>query len=180
MATTYTLISSNVLASSASSVTFSSIPSTYTDLVLRWSCRSDNATIWVNYARLKINTNSALSSITYIAGNGATASSFTASGIGTTGFYPITNAAGSVMSNSAGNTSNTFDNVEIYIPSYTASHNKPLSTYGVAEQNATTAYIVAGAGLERSTSAITSLTIINDGANFVTNSSFYLYGVKNA
>jgi hypothetical protein len=180
MASSRILISSQTLGSSAASVTFSSIPSTYTDLCVKWSTRSDNATIWVNYARLKINTNSGVSSITYIAGNGATASSFNASAIGSTGFYPITNAAGSVMSNSAGNTTSTFDNVEIYIPSYTASQNKPLSTYGVAEQNATTAYIVAGAGLERSTSAITSLTIINDGVNFVTNSTFYLYGIKNS
>lgn len=180
-ANTYTLISSNVLASSAASVTFSSIPATYTDLVLRLSTRGDNATIWNNYLRLKINATSALSSITYIAGTGAAASSFTASGIGSTGFYPITNAAGSVMSNSAGNTASTFDNIEIYIPSYTATQNKPLSTFGVAEQNATTAYIVAGAGLERTTAAITTLTLQQDAAtNFVTGSSFYLYGIKNS
>ena len=41
MPSTYTLISSNVLASSAASVTFSAIPSTYTDLVVRASIRSD-------------------------------------------------------------------------------------------------------------------------------------------
>ena len=40
-ANTYTLISSNVLGSSAASVTFSSIPATYTDLVLRVSARTD-------------------------------------------------------------------------------------------------------------------------------------------
>ena len=40
---TYTLISSNVLSSSAASVTFSSIASTYTDLVLRVSARDDRA-----------------------------------------------------------------------------------------------------------------------------------------
>ena len=45
MATTYTLITSQTLASSAASVTFSSIPSTYTDLVLRVSARTDNAAV---------------------------------------------------------------------------------------------------------------------------------------
>ena len=41
-ANTYTLISSNVLASSAATVTFSSIPATYTDLVLRVSARNND------------------------------------------------------------------------------------------------------------------------------------------
>jgi len=43
MANTYTLIESQVLGSSAASVTFSAIPATYTDLVLRYSARHNNA-----------------------------------------------------------------------------------------------------------------------------------------
>ena len=180
MPSTYQLISSNVLGSSAASVTFSAIPSTYTDLVLRCSTRGDNATIWQSYPRLRINGSSAVSTMRYIAGNGATASSFDASAIGSTGFYPITNAAGNVMSDSAGNTASTFDSIEFYIPSYTANQNKPLSSFGAAEQNATTAYIVAGAGLERTTAAITTLLISNIVGNFVSGSSFYLYGLKSS
>ena len=42
MANTYTLISSNVLSSSAASVTFSAIPATYTDLVVKTSVRETN------------------------------------------------------------------------------------------------------------------------------------------
>ena len=180
-ANTFTLIGSNVLTSAAATITFSSIPATYTDLMLKMSTRGDNATIWNNYVRLKINATSGVSTIRYIAGTGAATSSFDATAIGSTGFYPITNAAGSVMSDSAGNTATTFDNTEIYIPYYTAAQNKPLSTFGVAEQNAATAYIVAGAGLERTTSAITTLTLQQDAAtNFVTGSSFYLYGIKNS
>jgi len=45
MPSTYTLISSNVLGSSAASVTFSAIPSTYTDLVLRISARGLDAAL---------------------------------------------------------------------------------------------------------------------------------------
>ena len=45
MPATYTLIASNTLSSSAASVTFSAIPATYTDLVLRWSSRTDNASV---------------------------------------------------------------------------------------------------------------------------------------
>ena len=40
---TYTLISSNVLTTAAASVTFSSIPATFTDLVLRMSAQADGA-----------------------------------------------------------------------------------------------------------------------------------------
>jgi hypothetical protein len=181
MASSRTLIESQTLASSAASVTFSSIPATYTDLVLRWSSRGNQATIWQSYPRLKINNSpSAVASVTYIAGNGATASSFTAVAISTSGQYPITNSAGNIMSNSAGNTTSTFDSVEIYIPSYTVAQNKPFSMIGAGEQNATTAYIVGSAALERNTSAITSLVIINDTGNFVSGSSFYLYGLKNS
>jgi hypothetical protein len=36
MANTYTPIASNTLGASAASVTFSAIPATYTDLVMRW------------------------------------------------------------------------------------------------------------------------------------------------
>jgi len=48
---TYTLISSNVLTSSAASVTFSSIPATYTDLVVRLSARATTtaSNIWVTF-----------------------------------------------------------------------------------------------------------------------------------
>ena len=43
MANTYTLISSNVLGSSAASITFSAIPATYTDLVVRVTSRVDRS-----------------------------------------------------------------------------------------------------------------------------------------
>ena len=45
MPATYTLIASNTLSSAAASVTFSAIPATYTDLVLRYSARSDGASV---------------------------------------------------------------------------------------------------------------------------------------
>jgi hypothetical protein len=45
MANTYTLIASNTLGASAASVTFSAIPSTYTDLVVRYSAASCDAAV---------------------------------------------------------------------------------------------------------------------------------------
>jgi hypothetical protein len=77
---------------------------------------------------------------------------------------------------------NTFGSAEIYIPSYTASQNKPLSTFGVVENNSAAGgdtEIDAWANLYRDTAAISSIAI-NARATFAAGSSFYLYGIKNS
>lgn len=166
---TYTLISSQVLGSSAASVTFSSIPQTYKDLVLRVSARSDAASITENFS-LTFNGSSASNySFTYIQGDGSSPISTNQSNVAR-----ISERA--AVGNGA--TSNTFGNSEIYIPSYTLSQYKPISSIGVGETNGSTAYIQANAGLWSVTSAITSITFnIQNGTNILSGSSFYLYGV---
>jgi hypothetical protein len=173
MANTYTLISSNVLSSSASSVTFSSIPSTYTDLVLKISSRgsvSANQTFLVSFNGAP---SGSLYSTTELIGEGSTA------------FSQRTNSYSSVeayaLSNDSGTTANTFNNIEVYVPSYTASQNKPISLFGVKENNSASVNVIdADAALWRSTSAITSIVIAQGGGSFVSGSSFYLYGIKNS
>ena len=172
MATTYTLISSNTLSSSAASVTFSSIPSTYTDLVLKLSTRTDLADTSVNI---------------YTTFNGDTATNYSGT--------RVANYAGGADSARNSNqtkfslgpwsegtnlTANTFANSELYIPSYTASQNKPVSVNDAVENNATSAYVIATANLWRNTAAITSITMAPYSGNFVSGSSFYLYGIKNS
>ena len=175
MANTYTLISSNVLGSSAATVTFSSIPATYTDLVLRISARGDQA----NYSEiilLEFNGSAAANySYTAIRANSSTADSVRGSGqtYGRVGY-----------ANSGNSTVNTFGSAEIYIPSYIVSQNKPLSGIGMSENNSSTAgeaWITPYATLWSNTSAITSIKVspIN-GPNWVSGSSFYLYGIKNS
>lgn len=173
MATTYTLISSNVLTGSAASVTFSSIPSTYTDLVIRLSARSDRAATSNN---LTMNLNGATTnySVTYLNQNGTTVASARSSG--DTYVY-----LGAIQGSTT--TANTFTVSEIYIPSYTVSQNKPFSSGTAYENNATSPYEQnANAHLWSSTAAITSITLKSgDGSfNFVSGSSFYLYGIKNS
>ena len=169
---TYTLISSNVLSSSAASVTFSSIPQSYTDLVIRGSSRSATA-----------GSNGEI----VLTLNGSTASTYS-----NTKMYGADTTAGSNReSNSAriemfvnaasGSTTNVFSSHEIYIPSYTSSTNKPLSVSSALVQNNVdgTSYLAEVAGLRSNTAAITSVTITpTDG--FVSGSSFYLYGISNA
>jgi hypothetical protein len=175
MPNTYTLIASNTLGASATSVTFSAIPSTYTDLVLRLSLRGDQA----NYSEiilLEFNGSAAANySYTAIRANGSTADSVRGSAqtYGRVGY-----------ANSGNSTADTFGNAEIYIPSYTASQNKPFSGIGMSENNSATAgeaWITPYATLWSNTSAITSIKIspIN-GPNWVSGSSFYLYGIKNS
>jgi hypothetical protein len=175
MANTYTLIASNTLSSSAASVTFSSIPSTYTDLVLKYSARTDESGSVDSLCYLRFNSSSASNySVRVLRGSGSVADSL---GFSSQTYIRLTNGSDAVNA-----TSSTFANGEIYIPSYTVSQNKPLSAFTAMENNATEAYLVATAGLWSNTSAITSITvgIGNAGVNFVSGSSFFLYGIKNS
>jgi hypothetical protein len=175
MANTFTLISETVLSSSQATITFSSITSTYTDLVVRASVRcngtgfpdtNDNLRFWFNNSLTNIYSN------TYLEGTGSTTGSNTNS---------LSFIKGNYSANGSTSTSNTFSNIELYIPSYTVSQNKPLSLMTAQENNTTAAYIVATAGLFRSTTAISRIDIDSQNGNsFVSGSSFYLYGIKNS
>ena len=175
MPSTYTLISSNVLTSSAASVTFSAIPSTYKDLEVRFSARTDD-TSWAAYCWVTVNGASTNFSETYLRGNSATA---------TSGRDSAQSSWYQVRLNGANSDANTFGSASIYFPSYTASQNKPVSIISTNEGNTSTSgYVVmtATAALWSNTSAITSITIdaSTGGTNFVSGSSFYLYGIKNS
>jgi hypothetical protein len=171
MANTYTLISSNVLTSTEASVTFSSIPATYTDLVLRLAARSNtNSVDDLFYIRLNGVTTS-LYSFTNISGDGSSASSSSGSG------SPL---AFNYLLNGATSTANTFTNFELYIPSYTVSQSKPIGSFGARENNTSSALLLATASLFRSNSAISEITAFPGFGSFVSGSSFYLYGIKNS
>lgn len=170
MAPTYISIASTTLSSSAADITFSNIPGTYTDLVIRGSLRQDGAsTAAAYYIEFNASGGTAYSG-TDIRGNGSTASSTQ----GASGADLLIN-----FTNAANNTANVFTNFEIYIPSYAGSANKPLSAFSVLENNSTTGQIGAKAGLWQNSNAITSIKIFGvSGQNFVTNSSIHLYGIK--
>lgn len=169
MPVTYVSIASiTVTGSSTSDVTFSSIPQTYTDLVLRMSMRLDVSGVGNNTAISFNALSTNIFSGTYIFGNGSTASS---------GRYTASNAFYARVPGT-GATANTFSSNEIYIPNYTGTAQKPISQFNVVETNATAADIFAWADLANLTAAITSLTIA--GNNFVAGSSFHLYGIKSS
>jgi hypothetical protein len=170
---TYTLISSNVLTSSAASVTFSSIPATFTDLVLRASVRSDAAAT-VKETEIIFNadtaTNYSFTNVLGLGSNGEASQQFGTLAYGWTGKIAA-----------ASSTSDTFANVEIYIPSYTASQNKQISSNNINENNNSIVEATAAvAVLWRNNAAITSILFYPRASNFVSGSSFYLYGISNA
>lgn len=173
MASSRYLITSTTLSSSAASVTFSSIPATYTDLVLKVSARDTNATADNGQFRLRFNGDTATNySLTYLYGSGAAAGS---------GRYSNQTNAGLAFGSgdTAGNTSNTFTNMEIYIPNYTSTANKPFSSFSAPEQNGTNAYMALDAALYRGTSDISSIAI-SATTNYASGSTFTLYGLKNS
>ena len=167
---TMTLIASNTVGSGgASSVTFSSIPATYTDLVVKYSTRTTSALV---YGQVYVSFNGVTTNLSYryLEGSG----SATSSGNGTGKML-----AGS--GNGGTSTTNTFSNNELYIPNYASANNKSVSIDSVGENNATTIYADLNTGLWSSTAAITSIVFTTDASiNFVQYSTFYLYGINNS
>lgn len=170
MATTMKLIGSVTLGADAATVTFSSIPGGFSDLLCLATARSDAASN-TNSTFVRFNGAANDTNHTYrlLQGNGATASSSSGNGC-------------FVMEvPSSGLTASTFSNGEIYIPNYAGSANKSLSATYAQETNATTAYIGAVAGLWSSTAAITDIEWrINGTVKFKSGSSFYLYAISRA
>jgi hypothetical protein len=145
------------------SITFNSIPQTFTDLKVVISARIANAAI---AATINIGFNGAytLTSSRYAAGDGSTlTSSLSGSGL-----------IGDVSANSA--TANTFGTIDVYIPNYTSSNFKQYISDSVSENNAIVAYAELWAGLWRSSSAITSLSF-SALSNMMEHSTITLYGI---
>ena len=174
MPNTYTLISSNTLNSTTASVTFSAIPSTYTDLIVKCFVRGV-AVGTEDTLRVEINgLSTSIYSSTRMMGNGSspTSARFLR---GEGGLYFASTQESTT-------TANTFSNCELYIPNYLSTTLKVASGVSAPETNASTDTGVnsAYAGLANVTTAITSLTFITVAGSMASGSSFYLYGIKNS
>ena len=170
MANTYVKIATvTVGGGGASFMDFTSIPSTYTDLCLVASLRSDKPSYGFSNYSLSINGSTSTFTTRYIEGNGASATSGSTS----------TGASGNI--NGPASTASTFSNTQFYFPNYTSSANKSYSLDHVTEANATTAWMNLTAGLWSTTSAITSLTLTEGNSSvFAQYSTATLYGISNS
>jgi len=169
MALTYTAIATVTVGSGgAADIQFTSIPGTYTDLLLLLSLRSARVD---TDDTIRIDFNSFAGTNLQsrrIEGNGASAS--------------CANDASNISFRTleANPTASNFGNNVIYIPNYAGSNNKSVSIDNVTENNATTAWASLSAGLWSSSSAITAIKVFSaNSANLAQYSTATLYGIKN-
>ena len=153
-------------AGGAASMEFTSIPSTYTDLLVKVSARTNRAAP-VDGVNIAFNGSTSNFTGRYLESDGSSAYSGTS-----------TRIAASAVGNTA--TASTFGNSDIYIPNYTSSNNKSFSGDTVTENNATPALADLIAGLWSNSAAITSIALTPlIGTTFDQYSTAYLYGVSN-
>jgi hypothetical protein len=163
---TYTPIATTTLASAASSYTFSSIPQTYTDLIL------------------VANFDGSASSYNTLTFNGVGGTSYSKTRVLGTGGYTVSNRSTStssidgIMYNTAGTPITTILNVMNY--SNTTTYKTVLIKDSNQPDN-----VAAHVGLFRgstgsSTEAITSITLTKSTGNFTIGSTFSLYGISAA
>lgn len=168
MANTYTLISSSTVGSGgAATIDFTSIPSTYTDLLVKLSARNSYAAI-SDWVYIKFNNNTSNYSYRLLQGNGTSVASYN----------NTTQYSGDI--NSSTSSSNTFGNYEIYIPNYAGTNNKSYSTDAVTEDNGSNPLTDLVAGLWSNTSAINQITFTPRNGTFNQYSTAYLYGISNS
>jgi hypothetical protein len=166
-----TLIAHTELGSAQAEINFTSIPATFTDLLIVASTRSARSGS-LDGLRLRlgnggIDTGNNYSS-RFLQGFNGSVGSFTG---------PADRISG--MGNSASSaTANTFGSAYIYIPNYRSNVAKSVSLDSVSETNGTEAGQLISAGLWNSTSVVTNIRLFNDiGSNFAQYSSATLYGI---
>jgi hypothetical protein len=162
---TYTQIASTTLGSAASSVTFSSIAGTYTDLVIVVQAAVTTGSVAL---RMQFNSDTGANySSTWITGNGSAASSSRTSG---TTYMKIDENTG--MNTTLGQGLNII-NVMNYA-------NATTFKTALTRPNRADLGVDAFVGLWRSTAAINSITLLTSSSTFVSGSTFNLYGISAA
>ena len=161
---TYTPIATTSISSNTTAYTFSSIPSTYTDLVLI----------------LNVISTSTAGNYVYLQYNGDTGSNYSTT--------ILTGTGSSAISTRFNNRTNF--NIDYYATPNTEISNRIVSimnysnttTYktGLLRANRAGGGTDATVGLWRSTAAINSITVTHDTAQFAAGSMFTLYGIAAA
>lgn len=161
----YELIESNILTTSASSVTFSSIPQDYKHLQIRAVVQ---------------NSGTSLNKITF---NGDTGTNYD--------FHSLTGTGSSVTSAASNNvayldyrTAFTSDGANLFAPlildllDYSSTSKNSTARLFTGYDRVSFAQIMLRSGLWRNTAAVTSITFDANTQQFVSGSRFSLYGVR--
>jgi hypothetical protein len=169
----------NVSGGSATDINFTSIPSTYTHLQIRFIAQTNRGTYGVDEFRMQLNSDTAANySYHRLAGTGSSSESNAAASSN------YINSQGSIATTTAG--SDFFGVGVIDLLEYKNTNiYKTVRIFNGADINGTIAGFGASIGFAsgswRSTSAITSIKMYPDvGSSWSIDSSFALYGIKGA
>jgi hypothetical protein len=168
MPKTYEPITTQTVSTTTATVTFSSIPQTYTDLILI----SNFATTTINedaYVQFNSDTGNNYSR-THLRGNGSSALTSRASN---QPFIPIDiDSSGSTLSTG------------IQATTHFMNYSNATTFKTIVCRSGTTGGSFTGTtllvGLWRNTNAISNIDVKSTGGNYVVGSTFTLYGIKNA
>lgn len=171
MASSYTLIASQTTGSGTGTFSFTSIPSTYTDLKIVYSLKA-NSSGWQGTAMRFNNSSSGYYVDTYLQGTGSGAAGSGVNANSTTSIY--TGAIEGTAQTSS------FAVGDIYIPNYTAATNK--SVYITCQTSYNTSLQFSGiiSGQWAQTAAINRIDLAPNGYTdpFASQCVAYLYGIS--
>ena len=171
MASTYTPIATTTLGTTATSVTFSTITGTYTDLILITSAPTVGGGNNSRGYRFELNSD--------------TSTNYSQTWLSNSTTTPTSTRESSQTRGRIGGISESASDVTTVITSFlnysnTTTYKTVLSRSSNLNTNGDT-NVFAGVSLWRSTSAITAIKLtMSDNSNFVAGSTFTLYGVKSA
>jgi hypothetical protein len=171
VATTYQLISSyTVTSGGTSSVTFSSIPQTYTNLIIQGSIKSvrNDSNDWM---RININSGTTANVSVNIIGDGNGPSAY-----GSSSPQEFSIEGGN------SNTTNVFGSFTLLFGNYSnTSFSKTLNVETVTEESVSVGYANLFASSFNTTSAISSINLYPQYSSSIAQySTFYLYGLTNS
>ena len=167
MPATYEPIATTTLGTAASTITFSSIAATYTDLRVVLISSTATAGNTVNYLRFNSDTGTNYSS-TWLTGDGSTAASSSESSA------TFIRGGENANNTDAGLSFITYD-----VFSYAGSTNKTALVTNSRDNNGSgSTYRIVG--LWRNTAAINTVTIASSAGNYKIGTTATLYGIKNA
>jgi hypothetical protein len=159
---TLTKLASVTLGSGQTTISFTAIPQTYTDLVVKFSINSASNNQYIRFN----NSSAAIYQLNTLRGNGSAADNYV-TGANQTELYFM----------ASGIAANTFGSAELYIANYTSAIFKSCFLNAVGEANTATVYSNQIASSWNSTSAINQIDIVC-ASGLGQYSSATLYGIN--
>jgi hypothetical protein len=170
----YESIATVTATGSETSINFTSIPSTYSNLQVRINARQSSGTLTVPVIKMRFNGDTTAANYTYhiLSGNGSAISSSGFTSMGEIQLYAIAGNSSTASMFGSGITD--------IIDYASTSKNKTVRSMGGTDQNGSgLSQLISNAWLQ--TTAITSIEIYGSQTNsFASGSVFSLYGIKGA